>query len=95
MKIRTDINDFNSIPNVGPATIRYLDILGITKPLELIGQNPYSMHRNLCEITKKNCDPCLIDVFISAVKYMEGDPPQKWWHYTKGRKRKLSQKRSY
>jgi len=28
-------------------------------------------------------NPCLADIFISAVKFMEGEPPQKWWHYTK------------
>jgi len=83
---RTTIFNFNDIPNVGPATIRHLNILGIKKPFELIGKNPYSMHRELCKITGKNIDPCLIDVFISAVKFMEGDPPRKWWHYTKERK---------
>lgn len=91
MKSRIDIHDFNAIPNVGPATIRYLSILGITKPFELIGQNPYSMYKELNKITGKHFDPCLADVFISAVKFMEGAPPRKWWHYTEERKRTLSQ----
>ncbi|MCP3931769.1 MAG: mitomycin resistance protein [Bacteroidetes bacterium] len=95
MKSRIEIEDFNKIPNVGPATIQYLNILGINTPFELIGQNSYSMYRDLCEITGKKFDPCLADVFISAVKYMEGEPPQKWWHYTKERKAILTQERSY
>jgi len=74
MKARININNFNHIPNVGPATIKYLNILGINKPFELIGQNPYSMYRELCQITGKRFDPCLADVFISAVKFMEGAP---------------------
>jgi len=86
MKNRADINDFNSIPNVGPATIQYLSILGIKKPFALIGQKPYSMYKELSEITGKHFDPCLADVFISAVKFMEGAPPKKWWNYTKERK---------
>ena len=94
MKTRTDVHDFTNIPNVGPATIRYLNILGISKPFELIGQNPYSMYKELCNITGKNFDPCLADVFISAVKFMEGAPPQKWWRYTEERKNTLSKKRS-
>jgi hypothetical protein len=57
---------------------------------KLIGQNPYSMYRELCKITDKKFDPCLADVFISAVKFMEGAPPQKWWHYTEERKATLS-----
>ena len=44
MKNRTDITKFDKIPNVGPATIRYLNMLGINKPFELIGQDPYSMY---------------------------------------------------
>jgi len=94
VKTRTDIHDFNLIPNVGPATIRYFKILGIKTPFELVGQNPYSMYNELYIITGKNFDPCLADVFISAVKFMEGAPPQKWWHYTKERKARLSKERS-
>ena len=93
MTQRSNVSDFNKIPNVGPATIRYLNILGINKPFELIGQNPYSMYRELCKIVSKQFDPCLADVFISAVKFMEGEPPQKWWHYTEERKRTLPKER--
>ncbi len=91
MKNRTDINNLNDIPNIGPATIKYLNIIGINRPLELIGQNPYSMFRELCKVSGKQFDPCLADVFISAVKYMEGEPAQKWWYYTHERKRTLNQ----
>ena len=93
MENRTDINDLKFIPNVGPATIRYLNILGIKKPFELIGQDPYSMFHELCQVTGKQFDPCLADVFISAVKFMEGAPPHRWWHYTEERKRTLSKER--
>ncbi|MBC8179797.1 hypothetical protein H8E88_01620 [candidate division KSB1 bacterium] len=48
--------------------------------------------KNLCKITGKQFDPCLVDVFISAVKFMEGEPPKKWWDYTKERKAILSKK---
>jgi len=94
MKNRTDINNLNKIPNVGPATIRYLNMLGINKPFELIGQNPYAMYKELCKTTGKKFDPCLADVFISAVKFMEGAPTRNWWHYTEERKATLSKKRS-
>jgi Pathogenicity locus len=76
MKTRTDIKDLNKIPNVGPATIRYLNMFGINRPFDLIGQNPYSMHSGLCKNTGKHFDPCLADVFISAVKFMEGAEPR-------------------
>jgi hypothetical protein len=89
MKSRSHINNLNDIPNVGSATIRYLNILGIKKPFELIGKDPYSMYRELCKTAGKRFDPCLADVFISAVKYMEGEPAQKWWHYSEERKLRL------
>ena len=93
MKSRKKIHDFNDIPNVGPATIRYLLILNIKRPFELIGQDPYLMYSDLCKITCKQLDPCLADVFISAVKFMEGAPPKKWWYYTEERKRTLLNER--
>ncbi len=90
MNTRNNIHNLKQVPNVGPATIKYLKILGIKEPFELIGQNPYSMFRELCQVTGKQFDLCLADVFISAVKFMEGGPPQKWWHYTEERKKTLS-----
>jgi len=89
MIYRTDISDFKAIPNVGTATIKYLHIIGIKSPSELIGQNPYAMYKELCDLCEKRFDPCLADVFISAVRFMEGAPPKKWWEYTQERKKNL------
>ncbi len=87
---RNDIKELIDIPNVGPATIKCLNRLGIHKPAKLIGQNPYSMFAQLCQVTGKQFDPCLADIFISAVRFMEGAPARKWWDYTKERKATLS-----
>ena len=90
MKSRRDVISFKDIPNVGPATIRYLNIIGISTPFDLIGQDPISMYSELCFTTNKQFDPCLADVFISAVRFMEGAPARNWWDYTKERKKILS-----
>lgn len=89
MNTRTDITNFKEVPNVGPATVKYLHMIGISTPFELIGQDPYTMYDNLCTALEKRFDPCLIDVFISAVRFMEGAPPRKWWEYTAERKKHL------
>ena len=89
MKYRPEIIELKEIPNVGPATIRYLNIIGVNIPFEMVGQDPYSLFEKLCQTTGKQFDPCLLDVFISAVKYMEGAPKKMWWEYTKERKRNL------
>jgi len=34
-------------------------------------------------------DPCVLDTFIAAIRYMEGAPKRPWWHYTAERKRRL------
>jgi hypothetical protein len=85
MKPGTGNHDLKHIPNAGPATIRFFNKLRIHKPTQLVGRDPYSMFKKLRRATGKNFDPCLADVFISAVKFMEGAPPQKWWYYTEER----------
>jgi hypothetical protein len=83
---RTAIKNLQDIPNVGKAIEKDFILLCIKKPVELIGRDPYQMYDELCNLTNKRHDPCLIDVFISAVRYMEGGPPKKWWEFTKERK---------
>ena len=89
---RSEIKKFRDIPNVGKAIEKDFFLLGLKEPLELKGKDPYQMYDALCEATNKRHDPCLIDVFISAVSYMEGAPAKKWWEYTQERKLKLNGK---
>ena len=87
---RSDIKRFRDIPNVGIAIEKKLYELGMVKPVELAGKDPYRLYADLCKITKKKQDPCVLDVFISAVRYMEGEPPRKWWEFTAQRKKHSS-----
>ena len=89
IKPRIDINHLQEIPNVGKAIEKDFNIIGIDSPKQLIGKDPYKMYSDLCNSTHQIHDPCVIDVFISAVKYMEGGPPKKWWEFTQERKNKL------
>lgn len=66
-------------------------LLNIQQPAELIGKDPYELYEALCRITGVRHDPCVLDVFISAVRFMEGEPARKWWYYTAERKKKMSQ----
>jgi Pathogenicity locus len=78
-----------SIPNVGVSIARDLRSIGIKKPRDLIGRNPYSLYRMLCDRTRTRQDPCVLDTFISAVDFMEGAPARPWWSYTAARKKKF------
>jgi hypothetical protein len=89
---RNEVRNLQDIPNVGKAIEKDFILLGIKEPLELINKDPYQMYEDLCNITDKRYDPCVIDIFISAVKFMKGGPSKKWWEFTKERKKKLAGK---
>lgn len=78
------------IPNIGPAIAADLRQLGITLPMDLVGRDPYAMYEELCHQTGQRHDPCLLDAFIAAVRYIAGEPKKPWWNYTGERKRELA-----
>ena len=83
-----DAVELHQLPNIGPATVGDFKALGITRPAQLAGEDPYALYQHLCEITGTRHDPCVLDTFISAVRFMEGAPPRPWWHYTAERKKR-------
>lgn len=87
---RNDIADLEDIPNIGSSIAGDLHKLGINSPVELVGRDPYSMYDDLCRITGMRHDSCLLDTFIAAVRFMEGEPKKPWWKYTAERKRTMS-----
>ena len=87
---RADIARLEDIPNVGPAVAADLRRLGIKSPGELSGRDPYALYDDLCRLTGQRHDPCLLDTFIAAVRFMAGEPKQPWWKYTAQRKRELA-----
>ncbi len=78
------------VPNVGPTVAAGLRRLGIASPGDLLGRDPYAMYDELCRITGSHHDPCLLDTFIAAVRFMAGEPKRPWWAYTAERKRELA-----
>ena len=62
----------------------------MSHPRDLAGRGPYALFDALCAIPGVRHDPCVLDVFISAVRFMEGAPALKWWHYIDERKRLLA-----
>lgn len=85
-----DVNGFQDIPNIGPAMAADFALLGLAGPRDLIGRDPLELYDSLCRITKTRQDPCVLDVFIAAVRFMEGGKPKVWWHYTPERKRLMA-----
>ena len=89
---RNKVAKFEDIPNVGPATAGDFRLLGIMTPADLRGRDPYALYDRLCKLTKARQDPCVIDVFLAAMRFMEGQPAKPWWAYTAERKRELARR---
>jgi hypothetical protein len=83
-----DCAELEDLPNVGPATAADFRLLGITKPKQLKGKDPFQLYERLCALTGVRHDPCVIDVFIATTRFVGGEPAKPWWHYTAERKRR-------
>ena len=86
---RDSLTRLEQIRNVGPSLAADLRLVGVRFPADLTGRDPYALYEALCGATGERQDPCVLDVFISAVRFMEGAPARPWWRYTKQRKRGL------
>ena len=89
-KTAADALTLEAIPNIGPSVAGYLREVGIHQPMDLVGQDPYVLFQQLCGQNGVNYDPCLLDTFIAATRFMAGEPPLPWWRYTKERQTTLN-----
>ena len=89
-KPRTNIPSLRDIPNIGPRTEGDLHRIGITRPDQLISQDALKLYDKVCRKDGVRHDPCLIDVFLAAVDYMNGAHKKGWWKYTPQRKKAQS-----
>ena len=71
---RRELTSLQEIPNVGSSLAESLERAGIKRPSQLKGKDPYVLYAKLCKRTGVRHDPCVLDTFISAVRYMEGVP---------------------
>ena len=76
--------------SVGPATVRDLKTLGITRVEQLVGQDARKLYDRLGRLSGQRCDPCMMDVLSAAIAQAQ-DPglPQekgKWWYWSRIRK---------
>ena len=81
--------DLTSMPNIGPKVAAKLRRLDIDSPEDLRGKDGEELFERLCLMDGTRHDPCLLDTFIAAVRYMEGGPKTAWWKFTAERKKTL------
>lgn len=69
---RNTATELTQLPNIGPAMAASLRLVGVQQPKDLIGKDPFQLYDTLCSKTTRKQDPCVIDVFLAAVDFMEG-----------------------
>ena len=84
-----DCRELEQIPNVGRAVAEDLRLVGIRKPRDLSGRDPYALYDALCRKTGVRHDPCVLDTFMAAVDFADGGKPTPWWKFTAERKQAL------
>jgi len=82
---RKTVSRLEDLPNIGKAMADDLRLIGIDHPKKLIGKDPYKLYEKMCVTTGARQDPCVIDVFMSVVHFMEGGQALPWWSFTKKR----------
>ncbi|MGB0513263.1 MAG: helix-hairpin-helix domain-containing protein [Wenzhouxiangellaceae bacterium] len=88
-RVRRDrLGELTDLPNVGPKVASALFRIGIDLPSDLIGRDPFELYQDYCQSTGQREDPCVLDVFLSISRFMNGEEPRRWWEYTAERKRK-------
>ena len=83
---RAEVFRLEDLPNIGKACAADLRLVGINLPADLIGREPLQLYQSLCAKTGTRHDPCMIDVFMSVVSFMDGGAALPWWAFTAHRK---------
>ena len=91
---RETVTRLDELPNIGKAMSRHLQWIGINHPKMLIGKKPFELYEALCVRSGKRLDPCVIDIFMSVIHFMEGGDPLPWWSFTEKRKKQTSQNKT-
>ncbi len=86
---RKTVSRLDELPNIGKAMAADLQLIGIDHPQKLLGKDAFELYEELCTQSGKRHDPCVIDVFMSVIHFMEGSDPLPWWSYTDERKKRM------
>jgi hypothetical protein len=76
--------------SIGPAMLRDFEILKIHSVADLAKADPRRMYQKLCKLTGEWQDPCVLDVFRSAVAQARNPRLRaekcQWWYWSRIRK---------
>ena len=78
------------IPNIGVSLAADLASVGIHTPADVRRMDALAAYEALRAPMGKRHDPCVLDAFMAAKKFMNGGPRQPWWDFTAERKALLA-----
>ncbi len=78
------------IPNIGVSLAADLESAGVQTPADVKRMNVLKTYEALAGPMGKRHDPCVLDTFMAAKKFMNGGPKQPWWNFTAERKALLA-----
>lgn len=88
------VRKLSDLRSIGPAALKDFEVLGINSVEDLKTRDSIELYNQLCQITAKRHDPCVIDVFRAAIEQAKNphlEPRKKnWWYWSKVRKQTLS-----
>jgi len=87
---RATVSKLEALPNIGKSISADLNLIGINHPQQLIDQDPIKMYQALSAAKNQKVDPCVLDVFMAAVDFMNGGETKPWWRFTQKRKELLA-----
>lgn len=84
--------ELSDLISIGPAMLRDFETLGIRSVAQLARQNPQRMYARLNRLSGQRQDPCVLDVFRTAVAQARNPrlPAEQcqWWYWSKKRKQR-------
>jgi HD-GYP domain-containing protein (c-di-GMP phosphodiesterase class II) len=86
---RETTQTLTDLPNVGPKMAAIFERAGVKRPSDLVGSDAVALYETLNRKSGEQFDPCVLDVFLSAVEFMNGGEAKVWWAFTSQRKRLL------
>lgn len=82
-----EVTKFEEIPNIGKRIAGDFRLIGLKNPNELKKQNPLDLYNRIGLARGHREDPCMLDVCMAAIDFMNGKEPRSWWYYTPKRKK--------
>lgn len=88
LKKTTPKNELFSLMNVGPATYKDLEILGIDSIQKLSKEDPDELYTRFQKLTGQRHDPYAWDVLAAIIHETKTGEKTPWWQWTAIRKMK-------